>query len=104
MQNEARMTAPWEDRTGNARSGLFYAVDGLGFPPIVGQYNADASIQDPDPLKISGERDKLVLAMGHTVFYGKYLELSHGSKYAIVMSTIEGNLPVLEKMLEDLFK
>ena len=30
IQDEARMGARWVDRTGNARGGLFFAVDGFG--------------------------------------------------------------------------
>jgi hypothetical protein len=41
--------------------------------------------------------------LAHTVFYGKYLELSNGGKYAIVMSTLEGNLPKLERMVQEVF-
>jgi len=42
--------------------------------------------------------------LGHTVFYGKYLETSNGGRYAVVMSTIERNLPKLERMLQDALK
>jgi hypothetical protein len=42
--------------------------------------------------------------LGHTVFYGKYLELSNGGTHAVVMSTIEENLPMLERMLQDTLK
>jgi hypothetical protein len=43
-----------------------------------------------------------VIALGHTVYYGKYLETS--PKYAVVMSTIEANLPILERMLKNLLR
>lgn len=104
MQDEARQRATWEDRTGNARSGLFFAVDGFGFGPIVGQW----STSDPNPMRgdravLSGTTDRLILVLGHTMWYGKFLELSNGGRYAVVMSTMERNLPGLERMLKAVF-
>jgi len=82
MQNEARQNAPWHDRTGNARTGLF---------AVVHQQAAEALVT-------------VYLSHGHTIDYGKYLELAHGQRYAIVMPTIQANLPVLKQMLDELFK
>jgi hypothetical protein len=76
MQNEARRNARWTDRTGNARGGLF----GL-------------AVRDGKVIKI---------VLGHTMYYGLYLETSYGQKYAIIMTTIEAHLPELERMLRDL--
>ena len=70
MQGEARVNAPWTDRTGNARTGLF---------GVAGR-----------------EGDVVRVVLGHTMFYGVYLELDNGQRYAIVMPTIEGNLGELE--------
>ncbi len=81
MQDEAPQNAPWQDRTGNARSGLFSDVEMDAAAAIVIIY----------------------LSHGHTIFYGKFLELAHGGKYAIIMPTIEANLPELKQMLDDLF-
>ncbi len=81
MQDEARRDASWEDRTGNARSGLF-AVAEHAARDVVNVY----------------------LSHGHTVEYGKWLELANAGRYAIILPTIERNLPVLEKMLKDIFK
>jgi hypothetical protein len=82
MQDESRRNAPWQDRTGNARSGLFGAVE---------QEAAEAMVT-------------IYLSHGHTVYYGQFLELAHGQKYAIIMPTIEANLPELKRMLDELFK
>jgi len=104
MQNQARANAPWQDRTGNARSGLFYAVDGFGLNPIVGQLG-NITIEDTGAtVSVSGDRDHLVIALGHTMYYGRYLELSNGGRYAVVMSTVEANLGSLERMLHNLLK
>lgn len=79
MQDEARRMAPWQDRTGNARSGLF-AV-------------AEAAATDLITIYVSH---------GHTVYYGVFLELAHGAKYAVIMPTIERNLPEIEYQLRRL--
>lgn len=92
MQTEARENAPWEDRTGNARTGLFGVAK-----PI-----------DRDErgrfLKVASAGVKIYLSHGHTVEYGKWLELAHGGKYAIIMKTIEANLPEIRRLLNNLFK
>ena len=81
MQNESRRNAAWQDRTGNARSGLFSTV-----------------VQE-----VAGKLVIIYLSHGN-IYYGKFLELAHGQKYAIVMPTIQANLPVLKQMLDDLFR
>jgi hypothetical protein len=101
VQNAARAGAKWEDRTGNARTGLFFAVDGFGLGPIVGRVTADQALKT-DTATIAGGPHRLVIALGHTVFYGKYLELN--SRYGIVMSTLESNLGRLEGMLRGLLR
>ena len=100
MQDEGRANAPWHDRTGNARSGLFFAVDGFGLPTLTGQVSAGAAAQQGGVTIEEGDRGTLIVVFGHTVYYGKYLEMAHGQKYAIVMSTVERNLPVLERMMK----
>lgn len=50
--------APWQDRTGNARAALFAEVQTL----------------------ING----IVLAIGHGVDYGTYLEYAHAGAYSII--------------------
>lgn len=102
-QDEARRTAPWEDRTGNARSGLFFAVDGFGLQTLTGE----VTVEEPNNSEVSvesGDADTLIITLGHTMFYGKFLELSNGGRYAIIMSTIERNLPELEELLKDIFR
>jgi hypothetical protein len=101
-QNDARRNAPWEDRTGNARSGLFFAVDGFGMPPITGQVPSSTWDQLEDVTVERGSDDVLIVCLGHTVYYGRFLELSRGGRYGIIMSTLEGNLPTLEQMLRTL--
>lgn len=103
IQNAARKDAPWNrGRTGAAVSGLFFAVDGFGMQPIVGEL--DKAKVDPKSLMddvevIGGDDETLIIALSHTVYYGKFLELSNGGRYAIIMSTIESHLPMLERMI-----
>jgi hypothetical protein len=104
VQDSMRRSAPWEDRTGNARSGLFFAVDGFGFQPFVGQVTPGVAELNTDHVTIEGSKDSLIITAGHTVFYGKYLELNNGGKHAVVMSTIEAHLPQLERNLQEVFR
>jgi len=103
-QDEARILAPWTDRSGNARGGLFYAVDGFGIGEVQGEVEASARALMRETMVEAGGPDTLVITLAHTVFYGKFLELSNGGRYAIILSTIERRLPQLERMLRDIFK
>lgn len=102
-QDDARIGAPWTDRTGNARGGLFFAVDGFGLNPVTGMVTSEASLNSDVAIE-SGDKNTLIITLGHSVFYGKFLELKNGGRYAIIMSTIEGNLPMLERMVQDIFR
>jgi hypothetical protein len=104
MQNAARAGKPWTNRSGNAYSGLFFAVDGFGQAPVVGEVDAKALALKTDTATVSGGPERLVIVLGHTVYYGKFLELCNGGKYAIVMSTLESHLGVLEQMLRGLLE
>jgi hypothetical protein len=104
VQDAARQNAKWEDRTGNARSGIFYAVDGLGMDTILGEASAGAKALMSDTSVEQGSAKALIIIISHTVFYGKYLELSNGGQLAIIMTSIEENLPRLEQMVQQIFK
>ncbi len=81
LQDDARRNAKWKDRTGNARSGLFAIAE-----------------------KAAKDCVSIYLSHGYTVDYGVWLELANGGKYAIIMPTLEKDLPQLKKMLDDIFK
>lgn len=104
IQDEARQNAVWEDRTGNARGGLFFAVDGFGLGTITGEVSPEAKSEMSDVAIESGSSETLIITLAHTVFYGKFLELKNGGRYAIVMSTIEANLGTLERLVQDVFR
>lgn len=81
MQNSAKNNAPWTDRTGNARSGLF------------GTAETDMS------------KKMVIIYLSHSAMldYGVWLELAHGGKNSILIKTIERHLPELKSMLDDIF-
>lgn len=64
----ARRTAPWTDRTGNARAGL----------------NAQA---------VKFHQNKFGIIVSHSVDYGIYLEKSNDEKYAVIFPTIRAMAP-----------
>lgn len=104
IQDEARRNARWTDRTGNARGGLFFAVDGFGMGTVIGQVTPEARSEMKDTSVESGNDQVLIVTLAHTVYYGRFLELSNGGRYAIVMSTMEANLPRLERLVKEIFK
>ena len=104
IQDEARDNAVWEDRTGNARGGLFFAVDGFGLSPLTGDVTPESKSEMSDVAVESGNGETLIITLGHTVFYGKFLELKNGGRYAIIMTTIERNLGALERQIQDVFR
>lgn len=73
MENDARATAPWTDRTANARTGLF------------GTAEAD----------VARKVVTIYLSHGPDIDYGVFLELAHGGRYEVIMPTIERHLPEL---------
>jgi hypothetical protein len=82
MQNEAKDHAPWEDRTSNARSGLF------------GTSEAD----------FGAKVVTIYLSHGATIDYGVYLELANSGRYGIIMRTMQNHYEPLMAMLRDIFR
>jgi len=75
---EMRSTAPWTDRTGNARRGLFGRV-----------------------VRIAAGA---VLILGHSVSYGIYLERRWAGRYAIVTPTLQRNYAAIMASLQQLVR
>jgi hypothetical protein len=69
--NFAKPNAPWTDRTGNARSGLFTKVNVID----------------------KGASFEMIVA--HSVSYGIWLEVRFSGKYAIIKPTIDYIGPIL---------
>lgn len=80
-QDQMRNDARWTDRTGNARSGLFAVADAAANDAVI-----------------------IYLSHGHTIEYGLWLEVANGGRYEVVMPTIEANLPVINRMLQNIFR
>lgn len=68
MEAEAKVEAPWTDRTGLARQGLFGEAKEFG-------------------------DDTLRVRLSHTMDYGVYLELANSGKYAILEPTVKKFAP-----------
>lgn len=80
LADKARAGAPWTDRTGNARSGLFGAVEkGKG-------------------------RVTIYLSHGERIDYGVYLELNHAGRFAIIWPTITDNADKVMASFRKIFK
>lgn len=78
MQDDARRGAPWTDRTGNARQGLFGTVD-------------------------AGDK-RISIILAHTMSYGVFLELANGGKYQIILPTVASNVKPLLEDLKAIFR
>ena len=67
LEAKAKEDRPWTDRTSNARTGLFGAVE------VKGQ--------------------QVLIRLGHSVEYGVFLELAQDGKYAILKPTLDAAVP-----------
>lgn len=81
MQNQAKADAPWTDRTGNARTGIF------------GTSEAD----------FAAHVVTIFLSHGATIDYGIWLELANSGKYAVIMRTMEAHYEPLMQLLREIF-
>lgn len=82
MANSARANAPWTDRTGNARTGLFGTAERDMAQKIVTIFLSHSPVLD----------------------YPIWLELANAGNYAILMRTIEAHLPELRAELDALLR
>lgn len=77
VQDHMRNTAPWTDRTGNARGGLF-----------------------ANPRK--GASNEFAIVMYHTVPYGIWLEVRHSGQYAVIVPSLQSEGPRVMRELSKL--
>ena len=68
IENWMKENAPWTDRTGNARQGLYSDVTEIA-------------------------QSAVVIILGHGVEYGVFLELANAGRYAVVMPALDHFLP-----------
>ncbi len=81
MQNQAKADAPWTDRTGNARTGIF------------GTSEAD----------FAARVVTIYLSHGATIDYGLWLELANSGRYGVIMRTMQAQYEPLMQMLREIF-
>ena len=67
LEGYAKLNAPWQDRTGNARAGLKGAVN--------------------------REKNAITISIAHSVDYGIYLERSNSGRFAILAPTLTAMRP-----------
>src|SRR3989304_3782230 len=91
VQNEARENAVWEDRTGNARGGLFFAVDGFGLESITGEVKPEAKSEMSDVAVESGDKDALPIARVSPVPEAAVRRDPPVRRWHLLMSTMEQN-------------
>lgn len=82
MQNDAQANAIWQDRTSNARTGLFGTSEADFAKHVVTIY----------------------LSHGSVVDYGIWLELANSGNYAIIMRTMQSHYNELMTMLRDILQ
>lgn len=78
LESYAKDTAPWTDRTGNARQSLHTFIEELS-------------------------RDTVTLYLSHGMEYGIHLETRYAGRYAIIWPTIEAHLSQISRMLQEMF-
>ena len=72
----AKQNAVWTDRTGNARQGLTAKAFKVG--------------------------TAVVIYLFHTMSYGKWLEIAHAGRFAIILRTLEFHYPLIMDALRKL--
>ena len=81
MQNQAQADAPWTDRTGNARTGIF------------GTSEAD----------FAARVVTIYLSHSATLTYPLFLEIGNSGKYAVIMRTMQAHYESLMDLLREIF-
>lgn len=82
LQTEMRNQAPWTDRTGNARQGLY------------------TEVQPPTAAQVTG---MIELILRHGVEYGEFLELRNSGRFAIINPTLDTAAPRIWADIRRLF-
>jgi hypothetical protein len=92
LESYADHNARWNDVTGAARKGL------------KGDYQWETVVSSTE-YAIAGRIMAIYLTHGYEpdIWYGVFLELGHGQKYAIIMPTIYSFFPEIEALLQGIF-
>ena len=78
IETYAKDNAPWTDRTGNARQGLHGFVEDVS-------------------------ESVVAIVLAHGMDYGKWLELAHHGRYAIILPSLENHYQAVADMLQGIF-
>ncbi len=78
LEGRAKTNAPWQDRTGNARGGLFGTV--------------------------AIEGNKIFIRVAHSMEYGVSLELGYDGRFAILKPTVSGATAEVERSYRRLWE
>lgn len=81
LEARAKRNAPWTDRTGNARNGLFGSTEVTGL-----------------------RRNEVKIRLAHTMDYGVFLELARDGKYAILKPTVDAAVPEIWESYRNLWE
>lgn len=92
VQDHMRTTAPWTDRTGNARNGLFARYNG-GAALASSVINMRGANGGSAGQMLGGAVDSHAIDLYHTVPYGIWLEVRWSGKYAVIAPTIQTEGP-----------
>lgn len=95
FERDAKTNARWTDRTGNARQALHGYLAG----EAPSMFSAPDSVPYPDE---SPQPERVVVYLSHGMRYGQHLEAMEA--YAIIMDTLEANLPEIRRMLDGIFR
>jgi len=103
LENDAKVNAPWRDRTGNARQTLAgYAVR----VPQSGSVQA-VFVSDGErllPWTYDPGRGGIALILRHGMSYGKQLELARQGRFAIVGPTLDWARPQIWSSVQRMLK
>ncbi|MBT9156908.1 MAG: hypothetical protein DDT37_01899 [Firmicutes bacterium] len=78
LEGRVKRDAPWMDRTGNARAGLYGSIE--------------------------VRPDEILIRVGHSMEYGVFLELARDGRYAILKPTIDAAVPEVSRSLKRLWE
>jgi hypothetical protein len=80
LEAVAKQNAPWTDRTGAARRGLFSVAD------------------------LAGDIVSVYLSHGRDVEYGKYLETRWGERYAVIWPTLSAEADAIFRDIAEVMR
>lgn len=78
LEGRAKAAAPWTDRTGNARNGLFGSTEVKG--------------------------NEVKIRLGHSMEYGIFLELANDGRFAVLKKTVDAAIPEISRDYKKLWE